>query len=78
MQHKKRKWKLGYHAVVVAMSAGTMFQVSSCTIDDGGVISALADTGALSDLRDEWLAGTLLGHLHDDGGSEDESGGGAE
>ena len=78
MQHKKRKWKLGYHAVVVAMSAGTMFQVSSCTIDDGGVISALADTGALSDLRNQWLDDTLLGHLHDHGESEEAGAGEAQ
>ena len=78
MQHKKRKWKLGYHAVVVAMSAGTMFQVSSCTIDEGGVISALADTGALTDLRNQWLDASLLGHLHDDGGSDDASTGEAQ
>ena len=78
MQHGKRKWTLGYHAVVVAMSAGTMFQVSSCTVDDGGILSAFADTGALSDLRNQWLDDSLLGHLHDHGESEDAGDGGAE
>ena len=46
MQNGKRKWKLCRRAMVAAIGAGTVFQVSSCNIDDVGVISASADTGA--------------------------------
>ncbi len=63
MQHKKRKWKLGRRAVVAAISAGAVFQVSSCNIDDGRVISAFVDTGALSDLRNQLFEASLLGRL---------------
>ncbi len=63
MQHKKRKWRLGRHAVVAAMSAGTMFQVSSCNIDEGGVISAFADTAAFTDLHNQMFEASPLGQL---------------
>ena len=69
MKHEKRKWKFGRHAVVAAMSAVTMCQVSSCNIDDGGVISAFADTAALSDFRNQLFDVSLLGHLFDVRGS---------
>ncbi len=66
MQHEKRKWKLGRRAVVAAITAGAVFQVSSCNINDGGVISAFVDTGALSDLRNQLFEASLLGQLFGD------------
>ena len=63
MQPERRKSRLGRRAVVAAISAGTVFQVSSCNIDEGGVISAVADTGALSDLRNQLFEASLLGRL---------------
>ena len=63
MQHEKRKWRLGRRAVVATITAGAMFQVSSCNIDEGGVISAFADTGALTDLRNQLYEASPLGQL---------------
>ena len=63
MKHGKRKWNWCRRAAVAAMAAGTVFQVSSCNIDEGGVISAFADPGALSDLRNQLIAASPLGQL---------------
>ncbi len=65
MQHKKRSRSFGRRTVVAAITAGTVFQVSSCNIDGNGVISAFADPGALAELRNQLLEASPLGRLFD-------------
>ena len=46
--YRKSGW-----ADITMMAAGTIFQISSCTLDENGVFNAFADTLALSDLRNQ-------------------------
>ena len=63
MRQVKRNWKPGHRAVVAAITAGAMFQLSSCNIDEGGVISAFADTAAFTDLHNQMFEASPLGQL---------------
>jgi len=63
MSHKNRNRSFGRHAVVAAISAGSVFQVSSCNIDDGGVISAFANPAAFADLGNQLFEASPLGRL---------------
>jgi len=71
MPQKNWNRSLGRRALVAAISAGTVFQVSSCNIDDTGVISAFADPAAFVDLRNQLFEASFLGRLFDVEGSVD-------
>ena len=64
MKKVGNRTKLCCRAVALA-ATGMVFQVSSCTLGEGGVIDAFADTGALSEIgRGLWEA-SPIGRLLD-------------
>ncbi len=63
MQRPRRK--LCRRAAIVAVAAGAAFQVSSCRIGDGGIIDAVVDPAALSELRTQLIEGSWIGSLLD-------------
>ncbi len=67
---KRTKWKFLRRIAVATVGAGAMFQVSSCSLDDGGVLSAFADAGGLQDLQASLLANSPLGAIFGAGGDD--------
>ncbi len=59
----KTKWKFLRRIAMATVGVGAMFQVSSCSVDDGGVLSAFADSAGLQDLRTQLLANSPLGAI---------------
>lgn len=56
------KRKLSCRAAVL-VATGMVFQVSSCSLGEGGVINAFVDTGALSEIRRELWESSPIGRL---------------
>ena len=63
MQRPRRK--LCRRAAIAAIAAGAAFQVSSCKIDDSGIVDAFVDPAALSELRTQLIEGSWIGSLLD-------------
>jgi len=63
MQDKKRNHSFARRAVLAAITAGTLFQASSCSIDGNGVISAFANPGTFVEIRNQLLDASLLGRI---------------
>lgn len=51
--------------IITAVAAGSAFQISSCSIDNQGALSAFANPQALSDLRNQLFEASPLGQLLD-------------
>jgi hypothetical protein len=69
MRRTKRNWKRGGFAVAAALTTGAVFQLSSCTISDDGVLSAFADPSGFADLGAQWHEDSVLGRLFNIDGS---------
>jgi len=63
MRRTKRSWKRGCCAVAAALTTGAVFQLSSCTINEDGVLSAFADPSGFADLGAQWHENSVLGRL---------------
>lgn len=52
-------------AAAVALTAGAIFQISSCNISEEGVITAFADPSGFSDLSTQLHEQSFLGRVFD-------------
>lgn len=60
---RNERSRLGRRAVFAAIAAGSVFQMSSCSINDDGTINAFANPRALVDLQNELFEASPFGRL---------------
>lgn len=60
-----RNRRRGLRMMLAAVATGTAFQLSSCSLDEGGVLSAFADTGGLSEWRNTLVENSPFGQFLD-------------
>ncbi len=63
MQGKKRNGNFVRRALLAVITAGTVFQASSCSIGGDGVINAFADPAAFVELHNQLLDASPLGRI---------------
>ena len=68
MQSVGHHWKRN-RRIAAALAAGAVFQISSCSVSDEGVITAFADPSGFADLGAQLHEDSLLGRVFDIGGT---------